>query len=103
MADRIKRNCSDNINNITYRKRLIENKTYLMKYGHNAKDIDKVFCKRAITSSTETLKKKSNRKRNNKIRFITAHEPSLPNIYNTWRKTNHLKNNKELKNIFKNA
>ena len=74
-----------------------------MKYGHNAKDVDKVFWKRAMTPSRETPEKKSNRKRNNKIKFITAYEPPLPNIYNTWRKTSQLKNNKELKNIFKNA
>ena len=48
------------------------------------------------------MEKKSNRKENNKIKFITEYEPSLPNIYSTWRKTNHLlKNNEELKNIFK--
>ena len=38
VIDRIRRNCSDNIiNDITYRKRLIEYKAYLMKAGHSEK------------------------------------------------------------------
>ena len=38
VVDRIRRNCSDNIiNNITYKKRLIENKTYVMKSGNSEK------------------------------------------------------------------
>ena len=38
VADRIRRNCSDNnINDITYRKRLIEHKAYLIKFGHSEK------------------------------------------------------------------
>ena len=49
------------------------------------------------------MKKKSNRKHNNKIKFITEYEPSLPNIYSMWRKNNRLKNNEELKNTFKNG
>ena len=50
------------------------------------------------------MKKKPNRKQNNKIKFITEYETSLPNIYSIWRKTNHLlKNNEELKSIFKNG
>ena len=73
-----------------------------MKSGHSEKDIDKSFCQRATIPRRETLKKKSNRKHNNKIKFITEYEPSLPNIYGTWRKNNLLlKYNKELKNIFK--
>ena len=52
----------------------------------------------------ETLKKKSKRKHNNKIKFINEYKPFLPNIYSIWRKINHLlKNNEELKNIFKNG
>ena len=97
VADRIRRNCSDNIiNDITYRMRLIECKTYLMKSGHSEKDIDKAFSNRATIHRRETLKKKSNKKQNNKITFTAKYEPSLPNIYNIWRKTN-----EELKNIFK--
>ena len=105
MADRIRRNCSDNIiNDITYKKRLIEYKTYLMKSGPSEKDTDKSFRQRATIPRRETLQKKSNRKRNNKIKFITEYEPSLPNIYSIWRKNNLLlKNNEELKNIFKNG
>ena len=50
------------------------------------------------------MKKKSKRKQKNNIKFITEYEPFLPNIYSIWRKTNHLlKNNEELKNIFKNG
>ena len=68
------------------------------------KDIDKAFCKRATISRREILKKKSNRKQNKKIKFVTESEPFLPNIYSIWRKTNYLvKNNEELKNIFKNS
>ena len=38
VVDRIRRNCSDNIiNNITYKKRLIENKTYVMKSENSEK------------------------------------------------------------------
>ena len=105
MAYRIKRNCSDNIiNDITYKKRLIEYKAYLMKSGHSGKDIDKSFCQRVAIPRRETLNKKSNRKHNNKIKFITECEPSLPNIYSTWRKNNYLlKNNEGLKNRFKNG
>ena len=78
VTDRIRRNCSDNIiNDITYKKRLIEHKAYLIKFGHSEKDIDKSFCQRATIPRTETLKKKSNRKHNNKINFITKYEPSL--------------------------
>ena len=89
---------------INYKKRLIEYKAYLMKSRHSEKDIDKAFCKRATIPRRETLKKKSNRKQNNKIKFITEYEPFLPNIYSIWRKTNHLlKNNEELNNIFKNS
>ena len=63
MADRIRRNCSDIIiNDVTYRKRLIEYKAYLKKSGHSEKDIHKAFCKRATMSRREALKKKSNRK-----------------------------------------
>ena len=47
VADRIRRNCSDNvINDSTYRERLIEYKAYLMKSGHSEKDIDNAFCNR---------------------------------------------------------
>ena len=81
MVDRIRRNRPDNImNDITYKKRLIEHKAYLMKFGHSVKDIDKAFCKRATIPRRKTLKKKSNRKQNNKIKFITEYEPFLPNI-----------------------
>ena len=105
VANRKRRNCSGNIiNDITYRARLIEYKPYLMKSGHSEKDIDKAFCKRVTTPRRETLKKKSNRRKNNKIKFITEYEPYLPNIDSIWKKTNHiLKNNEELKNIFKNS
>ena len=105
VANRIRRNCSDNIiNDITYKKRLIEYKAYLMKSGHSEKDIDKSFSQRATMPRRETLKKKSNRKHNIQIKFIIEYEPSLPNIYRIWRKNNHLlKNNEELKNIFKNG
>ena len=73
-----------------------------MKSRHSEKDIDKVFCKRAAIPRTETLKTKSNRKQNNKMKFITEYGQSLPNFYNMRRKANHfLKNNEELKNIFK--
>ena len=49
------------------------------------------------------MKKKTNKKRNDKIKFITEYEPSFPDIYTIWRKNSHLlKNNEELKNIFKN-
>ena len=58
-----------------------------MKSGHSEKDIDKAFCKRATITRRETLKKKSNRKKNTKIKLITEYEPSLPNIYSIWRKT----------------
>ena len=38
VADRIRRNCSDNIiNDVTNRKRPIETKAYLMKPGHSKK------------------------------------------------------------------
>ena len=104
VADRIRRNCSDNvINDVTYRERLIEYKAYLMKSGHSEKDIDNGFCNRLSINRRETLKKKSNKKQNNKIKFITEYEPSLPDIYTVWRKNRHLlKNNEELKNIFEN-
>ena len=47
VADRIRRNCSDNVvNDVTYRERLIEYKAYLMKSGHTEKDIDNAFCNR---------------------------------------------------------
>ena len=70
-----------------------------MKSGHSEKEIDKAFCKRAPIPRRETLNKKSNRKQYNKIKF--EYEPS---IYSIWRKTNHLlKNNEELKIIFKNG
>ena len=75
-----------------------------MKSGHSEKDIDKPFCQRATIPRRETLKKKSNRKHNNKIKFITEYEPYLPNIYSSWRKNNHLlRNNEELTNAFKNG
>ena len=91
MNERIRRNCSDNvINDITYKKRLIEYQAYLMRSGHSEKDIDKDFCKRLTITTRETLKKKLNRKQNNKIKFINEYEPSFPNIYSVWRKTNHL-------------
>ena len=100
VADRIRRNCSDNMNDITYIKRPIEYNAYFLKSGHI--DIDNAFCKRTTIPRRETLKKKSNKKQNNKIKFIIEYEPSLPNVYGIWRKTNHLlKNNEELKNIFK--
>ena len=82
VADRIRCNCSDNVvNDVTYRERLIEYKAYLMKSGHSEKDIDNAFCNRLSINRRETLKKKSNKKQNNKIKFITEHEPSLPDIY----------------------
>ena len=40
----------------------------------------------------------------NKIKFLTEHEPSLPNIYNRCRKTSLLlKSNEELRNILRKA
>ena len=39
------------------------------------------------------IEKKSNKKQNNKIKFIAEYEPSLPNIYDIWRKNNHLLKN----------
>ena len=75
LADRMRRSCSNNIiNDITYRKRLTEYKPYLMKFGHSEKDIDQAFCKRPNIPRTVILKKKSNRKQNNKIKFITEYE-----------------------------
>ena len=71
----------------------MEHNTYLMKSGHNEKDIDKAFGKRAIITKRGKLEKKSNRKQNNKIKFITEYEPSLPNICDIWRKRNHLLKN----------
>ena len=63
VADRIRKNCSDNvINDITYRKRLIEYKAYFMISGHNEKYTDKVFCEKATIPKRKTLKKKSNKK-----------------------------------------
>ena len=51
----------------------------------------------------ETLKKKTNKNRNDEIKFITEYEPSLPDIYTIPQKNSHvLKNNEQLKNIFKN-
>ena len=38
-----------------------------MKPGHSEKDIEKAFCNRTPIPRRETLKKKSNRKQNNKI------------------------------------
>ena len=71
MVERIRRNCSDNIiNDIPYKKRLIEYKAYLMRSGHSEKDIDIDFCKRVTIPRRETLKKKLNRKENNKIKFV---------------------------------
>ena len=32
----------------------------------------------------ETLKKKTNKKRNDKIKFIIEYEPSFPDIYTIW-------------------
>lgn len=47
-------------------------------------------------------KLKTNEK--NKIKFLTEHEPSLPNIYNRCRKTSLLlKSNEELRNILRKA
>ena len=73
-----------------------------MKSGHSEKDIDNAFSNRFLKNRRETLKKKTNKKRNDKIKFITEYEPSLPDIYTIWQKNSHLlKNNEELKNIFK--
>ena len=75
-----------------------------MKSGYSEKDIDKAFSKRKTIPRRETLKKKSNRKQNQKMKFINEGEQSLPNIYNIWRKTKRLlKNNEELKYICKNG
>ena len=91
MAERVRGKCSDNIiNDITYNKRPIEYKAYLMKSKHSEKAIDKAFCKRATIPGRETLKKESNRKQK-KIKLITVCETSLSNIYSIWRKTNQLK------------
>ena len=88
VADTIRRNCSDNVvNDVTYRERLIEYKAYLMKSGHSEKDIDNTFCNRLSINRRETLKKKSNKKQNNKIKFTTEYEPSLPDIYTDGEKT----------------
>ena len=104
MRDRIRKNCSDNIiNDITFKRRLIEYKPCFMKCGHSEKDTNSAFCKTATRTKKETLKKKPKRKQNNKIKFITEYGPSLPNIYSIWRITNKLKNNEELKNMFKNS
>ena len=42
-----------------------------MKSGHSEKDVDKIFGQTATIPRRETLKKKSNRKQNNKIKFLT--------------------------------
>ena len=87
VADRVRRNCSDNvINGSTYRVRLTEYKACLMKSGHSEKDIDNAFCNRFLKNRRETFKKKTNKKRNDKIKFITEYETSLPDIYNIWQK-----------------
>ena len=41
--------------------RLIEYKAYLMKSGHNEKDIDNAFCNRFLKNRREILKKKANK------------------------------------------
>ena len=61
-----------------------------MKSGHSEKDIDKAFRKRTTIPRRETLKKKSNRKQNNKIKLKTEYEPPLSNTYNIWRKNDYL-------------
>ena len=53
-----------------------------MKSGHSEKDTDKAFRKRTTIPRRETLKKKSNRKQNNKIKLKTEYEPPLSNTYN---------------------
>ena len=71
VANRIRRNCSDNIiNDVTYKKRLIEYKAYLMKSGHSENDTDNSFCQGTIIPRRKTLRNKSNRKYDNKIKFI---------------------------------
>ena len=88
VAEIIRTNCSDNvINDITFKRRAIEYKVYFVK---SEKDTDIAFCRRVTINRRERSKKKPKRKQNNKMKFITEYEPSLPNICRIWGKTNRL-------------
>ena len=103
VATRIRSNCSDNVpNDQTFKDRLVEYKAYLMKSGHSETKIDQAFCKIAGTPRQQILQSKTKvADTRNKTRFITAYEPSFPDIYKVFKKYEHLiKNDTELRNIF---
>ena len=106
VADRIRRNCSDNVeNDENFMKRLVEYKAYLLKSGHDTNKIDRAFIKRASMKRSELLQKEKRLNSfKNKTLFVTEFEPSFPNVHSVWRKHEHLlKNDDTLRKVFPNG
>ena len=106
VADRVRRNCSDNVaGDVNFKKRLVEYKAYLLKSGHESKNIDRAFLQRASLKRSDVLNKERQEKSiAKKSFFVTEYEPSFPNIHAVWRKHDHLlKNDEELRRIFPNG
>ena len=106
VADRIRRNCSDNVeDDKNYKKRLVEYKAYLIKSGHDSDQVDRAFIKRASVKRNDILQKERKAKPiTNKTLFVTEYEPSFPSVNAVWRKHEHLiKNDDVLKKVFPNG
>ena len=106
VADRIRRNCSDNVDNDkNFLKRLVEYKAYLIKSGHDKKKIDKAFIKRATMKRADVLnRERRTRSVTNKTLFVVDFEPSFPDVYTVWRKHEHLlRDDSVLKTVFPNG
>ena len=106
VADRIRRNCSDNIaDDRNFKNRLVEYKAYLLKSGHDSRSIDNAFLKRASTKREDLLNKEKDRiETSSKKFFVTDYEPSFPSVYTVWRKNEHLlKNDPNLRKAFPNG
>ena len=104
VALRVRRNCSDRIDNDTlFKKNMINYKAYYLNSGYEERHIDRSFIKVAKMKRNTTLRPKRARcnQRAKKLNFVTTFDPSFPDIAKVIRKfPNILSDDEERKKVF---
>ena len=88
-----------------FKEALIEYKAYLVKSGHDEKNVDKKIINFAVRyKRKDILENKIKKKRKSpmkKYRFVTNFEPTFPDIKTGFNKFKHvIEDDEELKKIF---
>ena len=104
VALRVRRNCSDRIeDNTLFKKNMINYKAYVLNSGYEARHIDRSFIKVAKMKRNTTLRPKRAmcNQAAKKLNFVMTFDPSFPDIAKVIRKfSNILSDDEECKKIF---